>query len=135
MNKKEEFLKRLSNEELEFIGSITHTELMREIESRKPKVEHVDICGNYYYRKAYGGLYLIQVIKLDGDDWYEVKEISIEGNEVVDYEASYEYEDLINYKPLDPKIYNLVMSKIKERDDTLDIFNNQIREIIETLKS
>ena len=133
---KEELLEKLSYEELEIIDSITHTELMRELESRIPKAERVDICGNYYYHKAYGSLYLIQVIDgPDVDDWYNVNEISIEGDVVSEYEASYEYYDILRYKPLDPKIYKLVKAKIVERDDALNCFNNQIKEIIETLKS
>jgi hypothetical protein len=137
MNKKD-FLEKLSYEELEIIDNITHSELMRAIEAKKPRIpkaERVDISGNYYYYKAYDNtLYLIQVVEPDGDDWYKVNEIPIEEDEVDEYESSYEYKDLICYKPLDPKIYNLVRSRIRERDIAICNLNNQIREIIETLK-
>ena len=139
MNKKEEFLEKLSYEELELIESITSSELMSAIEAKKPRIpkaERIDICGNYYYYKEYGILYLLQVIDgPDVDDWYEVTEISIGGSKVAKYEASYEYEDILCYKSLDPKIYKLVESEIKERDDAINCFNNKIKEITETLKS
>ena len=138
MNKKEEFLEKLSYEELEIIDSITHSELMSAIEAKKPRIpkaERIDICGNYYYYKEYGILYLLQVIDgPDMDDWYDVTEISI-GGKVVKDEVPYEYEDILCYKSLDPKIYKLVESEIKKRDDAIDNFNNQIRRITETLKS
>lgn len=133
---KTQLLKKLTNEELQLLDSITHSDIKKELKSRKPKTE-VEI-GDCFYTKECSSIYLIKTTNFERDSWFTCNEIGINERGVDYYDASHYIDDFSDWKPLDASLYESISALINSREDAVDKvveqFDNQIRKLCQELK-
>ena len=133
---KTQLLKKLTNEELQLLDSITYSDIKKELKSRKPKTEAE--IGDCFYTEEYSSIYLIKTTNFERDNWFTCDEIGINENGVDYYEASHYIDDFSDWKPLDASLYESISALINSREDAVDKvveqFDNQIRKLCQELK-
>ena len=142
---KAQLLKKLTNEELHLLGNVTHSDIIEELESRKPRKPKLVIkIGDCFYAKdCVGNLSLIKITGIEqGNGWFNCDEICIEVDEFdhteVDYfDASYHIDDTSDWVPINASLYENALTLINTREDAvtkvLEPFNSQIRKLCQEL--
>ena len=138
---KAQLLKKLTNEELHLLGNVTHSDIIEELESRKPRKPKLVIkIGDCFYAKdCVGNLSLIKITGIEqGNGWFNCDEICIEVDEFdhteVDYfDASYHIDDASDWESINASLYENVLTLVNAREDAvtkiLEQFNGQIRKL------
>lgn len=133
---KKVFLSKLTEEELHLLDNITHSDIKKELESRKPKHKTVEI-GDCFYTKEYSSIYLIKTTIFERDNWFTCNEIGINEKGVDYYDASHYIDDFSDWKPLDASLYESISALVNSREDAVDKvveqFDNQIRKLCQEL--
>ena len=142
---KASLLKKLTNEELKLLTDITHSDIIEELESRKPRKPQLVIkIGDCFYAKdCVGNLSLIKITGIEeGNGWFNCDEICIEVDEFdhteVDYfDASYHIDDASDWESINASLYENVLTLVNARKDAvtkvLEQFNSQIRKLCQEL--
>lgn len=138
---KQEFLNKLSHEELLLVRDmISYSDVAEVIRNRalSEKKFNVEVGNCFVYQVNQDELYLIKIEADEHDNYFTCNEISIYDYEIDYDESSYHINDFsYGWEPLDPSIYEKVVTLIKTRDTTVkDIvtqFDKQIRELCSTL--
>lgn len=137
---KAQLLKKLTNEELHLLGNVTHSDIIEELESRKPRKPKLVInIGDYFYTKdSVGNISLIKIIGIEDDEWFYCDEISIEADEsghaeVGYYDISYHMDDTSDWEPINANLYENVLILVNAREDAvtkiIEQFDSQIRKL------
>ena len=138
---KQEFLNKLSEEELHLLGSITHTNIINELNKRNTKTPiEVKVGDCFVYKNDCNDIYLTKVVScnhyFDGQ-YFNCDEISIDSNDIDSYEVDYHIDDFEEYDRIDSEIFDKIETLVNNRDNTVDKiseeFNKQIRELCSTL--
>lgn len=137
---KQEFLSKLSEEELLLLRSIMSCEITRELNKRNPKTSIEVKAGDcFIYRNDCGDIYLTKVINCSPIDlqYFDCDEISIESHDIDSYEVDYTIDDFEEHDRIDSEIFDKIEALVNSRDNALDKigkeFDKQIRELCSTL--
>ena len=141
---KQEFLKTLSEEQLNLLGAITGRDVMHELKRRNLKTPiEVKVGDCFIYRNDYDDIYLTKVIDCSPDEdyfdnqYFGCEEISIDSHDVDSYEVNYYIDDFSEHDRIDSEIFDEIAASINSRDDAVNKIceevNNQIRELCSTL--
>ena len=132
---KAQLLKKLTNEELHLLSNVTHSDIIEELESRKPRKPKLVIkIGDCFYTKdSVGDISLIKITGIEDNWWFSCSEISID-RDVIDYcNVNYHIEDTSDWVPINGSLYENVLTLIIERGDAVakvaEQFNGQIRKL------
>ena len=130
---KASLLKKLTNEELKLLGSITRSDIIEELESRKPRKLVINV-GDYFYTKdSVGDASLIKITGIEDNWWFSCSEISVDRDVIDYYNVSYHIDDTSDWIPINGILYEKVLSLIIERGDAVnkvfEQFDNQIRKL------
>lgn len=139
---KQEFLSKLSEEELHLLGSITHTNIINELNKRNTKTPiEVKVGDCFVYRNDYGDIFLTKVMicsPIDGQ-YFDCEEISIDSHEIDSYEVDYTIDDFEEHDRIDSEIFDKIEALVNSRDNALDKigkeFDKQIRELWTSLNT
>ena len=138
---KAQLLKKLTNEELHLLGNVTHSDIIEELESRKPRKPKlvINIGDCFYAKDCVGNLSLIKITGIEqGNGWFNCDEICIEVDEFdhteVDYfDASYHIDDASDWESINASLYENILTLVNARKDAvtkvLEQFNGQIRKL------
>lgn len=133
---KAQLLKKLTNEELHLLGNVTHSDIIEELESRKPKINNISVnIGDCFYSIYidFNTIYLIKVTDIEGGTDLTCNEISIDDDEIDYYDTSYHIDDTSNWKSLDINLYENILALLNSREDAIskieEQFNGQIRKL------
>lgn len=132
---KTSLLKKLTNEELKLLGSITRSDIIEELASRKPRKPKLVInVGDYFYTKdSVGDASLIKITGIEDNWWFSCSEIGIDRDVIDYYNVSYHIEDTSDWVPINGSLYENVLTLIIERGDAVtkvaEQFDNQIRKL------
>lgn len=132
---KTSLLKKLTNEELKLLGSITRSDIIEELESRKPRKPKLVInVGDCFYTKdSVGDVSLIKITCIENDGWFNCNEIGIDRDVIDYYNVSYHIDDTSDWVPINGSLYENVLTLIIERGDAVtkvaEQFDNQIRKL------
>lgn len=140
---KQEFLSKLSEEELLLLRSITHTNIINELNKRNTKTPiEVKVGDCFVYRNDYGDVYLTKVMNCSPDydhfdgQYFDCEEISIDSHDIDSYEVNYYLDDFEEHDRIDSEIFDKIEALVNTRDNTVDEvckqFDNQIRELCST---
>ena len=141
---KQEFLNKLSHEELLLLRDIMSCEITREINKRNTKTPiEIKIGDCFVYKNNCNDIYLTKVVSyvpsnpyFDGQ-YFNCEEISIDSNDIGSYEVDYYLEDFEEHDRIDSEIFDKIETLVNNRDSTIDKiseeFNKQIRELCSTL--
>lgn len=138
---KQEFLNKLSEEELHLLGSITHTNIINELNKRNTKTPiEVKVGDCFVYKNDCNDIYLTKVVScnhyFDGQ-YFNCDEISIDSNDIDSYEVDYHIDDFEECDRIDSEIFDKIGALVNTRDNAVDKvceeFNKQIRELCSTL--
>ena len=134
---KAQLLKKLTNEELHLLGNITHSDIKKELESRKLKPKTEVKIGDCFYDKDEYGIYLIKITNFEGNDWFACDEIGIDKESIDCYETNYHIDAYSDWKPLNASLYESILALVKSREDAIskikEQFDNQIRKLCQEL--
>ena len=141
---KQEFLSKLSEEELHLLGSITHINIVNELNKRNTKSSiEVKVGDCFVYRNDCNDIYLTKVVNCSPDydhfdgQYFDCEEISIDSNDIDSYEVDYYIGDFAEHDRIDSEIFDKIETLVNNRDNTVDKickeFNKQIRELCSTL--
>ena len=141
---KQEFLKTLSEEQLNLLGAITSKDVMYELKKRNLRTPiEVKVGDCFIYRNDYDDIYLTKVIDCSPDEdyfdgqYFGCEEISIDSHDVDSYEVNYYIDDFSEHDRIDSEIFDEIAASINSRDDAVNKIcegvNNQIRELCSTL--
>ena len=130
---KTSLLKKLTNEELKLLGSITRSDIIEEIKSRKPHKLVINV-GDYFYTKdSVGDASLIKITGIEDNWWFSCSEIGIDRDVIDYYNVSYHIDDTSDWVPINGSLYENVLTLIIERGDAVtkvfEQFDNQIRKL------
>ena len=139
---KQEFLNKLSHEELLLLKDIMSCEITREINKRNTKEIKIGDC--FVYKNDCNDIYLTKVVSctpsnpyFDGQ-YFNCEEISIDSNDIDSYEVDYYLEDFEEHDRIDSEIFDKIEALVNSRDDAVDKickeFDKQIRELCQELK-
>ena len=132
---KTSLLKKLTNEELKLLGSITHSDIIEELESRKPRKPKLVInVGDYFYTKdSVGDASLIKITGIEDNWWFSCSEIGIDRNVIDYYNVSYYIVDTLDWVPINGSLYENVLTLVNSREDAvtklIEQFDSQIRKL------
>ena len=133
---KAQLLKKLTNEELHLLGNVTHSDIIEELESRKPKINNISVnIGDCFYSIDIDSniIYLIKVTDIEDGTYLTCNEISIDDDEIVYYDTSYHIGDTSDWKSLDINLYENILALLNSREDAIskieEQFNGQIRKL------
>lgn len=132
---KTQLLNKLTIEELHLLGSITRSDIIEELESRKPRKPKLVInVGDCFYTKdSVGDASLIKITGIEDDGWFSCSEISVDRDVIDYYNVSYHIEDTSDWVPINGSLYENVLTLIIERGDAvakvIEQFDNQIRKL------
>ena len=141
---KQEFLNKLSHEELLLLKDIMSCEITREINKRNTKTPiEIKIGDCFVYKNDCNDIYLTKVVSctpsnpyFDGQ-YFNCEEISIDSNDIDSYEVDYYLDDFEEHDRIDSEIFDKIETLVNNRDSTVDKiseeFNKQIRELCSTL--
>lgn len=139
---KQEFLSKLSEEELHLLGSITHTNIINELNKRNTKTPiEVKVGDCFVYRNDYGDIFLTKVMICSPIDvqYFNCEEISIESHDIDSYEVDYTIDDFEEHDRIDSEIFDKIEALVNSRDNALDKigkeFDKQIRELWTSLNT
>lgn len=141
---KQEFLNKLSHEELLLLRDIMSCEITRELNKRNTKTPiEVKVGDCFVYKNDCNDIYLTKVINGSSDydhfngQYFDCEEISIDSNDIDSYEIDYHLEDFEEQDRIDPEVFDKIETLVNNRDSTVDKickeFNKQIRELCSTL--
>lgn len=141
---KQEFLNKLSHEELLLLRDIMSCEITRELNKRNTKtLIEVKVGDCFICRNDYDDTYLTKVISRTPEDhhfdgqYFDCEEISIDSNDIDSYEINYYIDDFSEHDRIDSEIFDKIATLVNNRDNTVDKickeFNKQIRELCSTL--
>ena len=141
---KQEFLNKLSHEELLILKDIMSCEIIREINKRNTKTSiEVKVGDCFIYINDYDHIYLTKVISYTSEDhhfdgqYFNCEEISVDSNDIDIYKITYYLEDFEEHDRIDSEIFDEIADSINSRDDAIDKIcegvNRQIRELCSTL--
>lgn len=141
---KQEFLKTLSEEQLNLLGDITGRDVMKELKKRSLKTPiEIKIGDCFVYKNDCNDIYLTKVVSctpsnpyFDGQ-YFNCEEISIDSNDIDSYEVDYYLDDFEEHDRIDSEIFDKIETLVNNRDSTVnkisEEFNKQIRELCSTL--
>ena len=140
---KQEFLNKLSHEELLILRDIMSCEIIREINKRNTKTSiEVKVGDCFIYINDYDHIYLTKVISYTSEDhhfdgqYFNCEEIGIDSNGIDSYEVDYYLDDFAEYDRIDSEIFDKIEALVNSRDDAVDKickeFDKQIRELCST---
>ena len=141
---KQEFLNKLSHEELLLLRDIMSCEITREINKRNTEIPiEIKVGDCFIYRNDYDDIYLTKVISCAPEDphfdgqYFDCVEISIDSHDIDTYGVNYYIEDFSEHDRIDSEIFDKIATLVNNRDNTLDKiheeFDKQIRELCSTL--
>lgn len=137
---KQEFLNKLSHEELLLLRDIMSCEITRELNKRNTKTPiEIKVGDCFVYRNDYGDIFLTKVINCSPTytQYFDCEEISIDDHEIDMYGADNLIEDFEEHDRIDPEIFDKIETLVNNRDNTVDKickeFDKQIRELCSTL--
>lgn len=141
---KQEFLNKLSHEELLILRDIMSCEITREINKRNKKTSiEVKVGDCFICRSDYGDIYLTKVVSYTPEDhhfdgqYFDCVEISIDSHDIDMYAINYYIDDFEECDRIDSEIFDKIEALVNNRDNTVDKiceeFNKQIRELCSTL--
>lgn len=136
---KQEFLNKLSHEELLILRDIMSCEITRELNKRNTKTPiEIKIGDCFVYRNDCGDIFLIKVMNcspIDGQ-YFDCEEISIDSNDIDSYEVDYYLDDFEECDRIDSEIFDKIEALVNTRDKAVDKiceeFDKQIRELCST---
>ena len=142
---KQEFLNKLSHEELLILKDIMSCDITRELNKRNTKTPIEIKVGNcFIYRNDYGDIYLTKVISCAPEDphfdgqYFDCEEISIDSHDIDTYGVNYYIEDFSEHDRIDSEIFDKIATLVNNRDNAIDKickeFDKQIRELCQELK-
>ena len=135
---KQEFLSKLSNEELDLLRDMEPGEINREFRKRNTKPTEIKVGDCFICRNDYGGIYLTKVISHTPEnynhyEYFECEEISINDHNINTYEITYYLDAFEGRDRIDTEIFNKIAVIVNDRDNTIhkicEEFDNQIREL------
>ena len=137
---KQEFLKTLSEEQLNLLGAITGRDVMHELKRRNLKTPiEVKVGDCFIYRNDYDDVFLTKVIDCSPDEDYSngqyfgCEEISIDSHDVDSYEVNYYIDDFSEHDRIDSEIFDKIETLVNSRDNTVDEvyrqFDKRIRKL------
>ena len=132
---KAQLLKKLTNEELHLLSNVTHSDIIEELESRKPRKPKLVIkIGDCFYTKdSVGDIFLIKITGIEDNWWFSCSEIGIDRDVIDYYNVNYHIEDTSDWVPINGSLYENVLTLIIERRDAVakvaEQFNGQIRKL------
>ena len=133
---KAQLLKKLTNEELHLLGNVTHSDIIKELESRKPKINNISVnIGDCFYSIDIDSniIYLIKVTDIEDGTCLTCNEISIDDDEIDYYDISYHIDDTSDWKSFDINLYENILALLNSREDAIskieEQFNGQIRKL------
>lgn len=140
---KQEFLKTLSEEQLNLLGEITGKDVMQELKKRNLKTPVEVKVGDCFVCINDNDIYLIKVISCTPEDhhfdgqYFDCAEISIDSHDIDIYVMNYYIDDFAECDRIDSEIFDKVATLVNNRDNTIDKickeFDKQIRELCSTL--
>lgn len=141
---KQEFLNKLSHEELLLLRDIMSCDITGELNKRNTKTPmevKVDDC--FVCRNDYGDICLTKVMSCTPEDhhfdgqYFDCAEISIDSHDIDIYVMNYYIDDFAECDRIDSEIFDKVATLVNNRDNTIDKickeFDKQIRELCSTL--
>lgn len=142
---KQEFLSKLSHEELLILRDIMSCEITREINKRNTKTSiEIKVGDCFISRNDYDDIYLTKVISCTPEDhhfdgqYFDCVEISIDSHDIDAYEINYYIEDFSEHDRIDSEIFDKIETLVNNRDNAIDKireeFDKQIRELCQERK-
>ena len=140
---KQEFLKTLSEEQLNLLGAITGRDVMQELKKRSLKTPiEVNVGDCFVCINDYGDICLTKVIKCTPEDHYfdgqyfDCAEISIDSHDIDMYAMNYYIDDFEECDRIDSEIFDKIAALVNTRDNAMDKiceeFDKQIKELCST---
>ena len=140
---KQEFLNKLSHEELLLLKDIMSCEITREINKRNTKTPiEVNVGDCFVYINDYGDMCLTKVTNRTPEDhhfdgqYFDCAEISIDSHDIDMYAMNYYIDDFEEYDRIDSEIFDKIAALVNTRDNAMDKvceeFDKQIRELCST---
>ena len=139
---KQEFLNKLSYEELLLLKDIMSCDITREINKRNTPIE-VKIGDCFVCRNDYGDICLTKVVSCTPEDhhfdgqYFDCTEISIDSHDIDMYGMNYYIDDFVECDRIDSEIFDEIAALVNSRDDAIDKIcegvNREIREVCSTL--
>lgn len=135
---KQEFLNKLSDEELFLLRDIMSCEITKEINKRNTNIE-VKVGDCFICRNDYNDIYLTKVINRspDYEPYFKCEEISIDDHDVDIYKITYYLNDFDEHDRIDSEIFDKIKTSVNTRDNAVDKvckkFDKQIKELCSTL--
>lgn len=139
---KQEFLSKLSKEELDLLRDMEPGEINREFHKRNTKPIEIKVGDCFICRNNYEGIYLTKIINyIPGNskfcEYFECEEISIGGQNISIYEITYYLDGIEGHDRIDSEIFDKIAALVNTRDNAIDKvceeFDKQIRELCSTL--
>lgn len=137
---KTQLLNKLTIEELHILGSITRSDIIEALESRKPKINNISVnIGDCFYSIDidFNTIYLMKVTDTEDGTYLTCNEISIDDDEIDHYDTSYHIDTTSDWKSLDINLYENILALLDSREDAIskigEQFDNQIRKLCQEL--
>lgn len=138
---KQEFLNKLSHEELLLRDMVSSYDVTAELKKRKTKFPiDVKVGDCFVYRNDCNEIYLTKIFGCNPENHYQCfncEEISINGYDIDSYEVTYYLEDFSEHDRIDSEIFNKISALVNNRDNAVnkicEEFNKQIRELCSIL--
>lgn len=140
---KQEFLNKLSHEELLVLRDMMSCEITRELNKRKKTSIEVKVGNCFVYGNDCDDICLTKVTYCTPEDhhfngqYFNCVEISIGSHDIDMYKMTYHIDDFEGCDRIDSEVFDKIAALIDNRDNTLDKickeFDKQIRESCSTL--
>lgn len=140
---KQEFLKTLSEEQLNLLGDITGRDVMKELKKRSLKTSmEVNVGDCFLCINDHGDICITRVTGCTPEDhhfdgqYFDCVEISIDSHDIDMYGMNYYIDDFEECDRIDSEIFDKIEALVNTRDKAVDKiceeFNKQIRELCST---
>ena len=139
---KQEFLSKLSEEELHILRDIMSCEITRELDKRNPKTPiEVKVGDCFVYRNFHDTIYLTKVICCNpedsqSDEYFDCKKICITSSNINVYKMDCYLSEFSKCDRIDSEIFDNIAALVNNRDNTINKirkeFDEQIRELCST---
>ena len=137
---KQEFLNKLSHEELLILKDIMSCDITRELNKRNTKTPiEIKVGDCFIYKNDCNDIYLTKVVNCGPDhdhydgQCFDCEEISIDNHEIDIYSVDNLIEDFEEHERIDSEIFDKIEILVNNRDSTVDKiceeFDKQIREL------
>ena len=141
---KQEFLNKLSHEELLLLRDIMSCDITKEINKRNTKTPiEIKVGDCFVYKNDCNDIYLTKVVSYApsnpyfDEQYFNCEEISIDSNDIDSHEVDYYLDDFEECDRIDSEIFDKIGALVNTRDNAIDKvceeFNDQIRELCSTL--